>query len=343
MLNFMKKAIFFAVAGLLLACSASPAQNGSDVAARVGSRTITVKELDERWLAMDPGEQTETVQKLYDGRRNALESLIADTLLAEAAKTKGLSPEAFVESEIAKRATRVTDADVVAFYQANQSEMEGRTLETMAPAITRYLTQQQESAARIALVNELRKAGPAVRLLLETPRFTVNVADSDPSLGNAKAPVTLVEFSDFQCPFCLRVAPTLKQIRAKYGDNVRIVWKDFPLTQIHPQAFKASEAGHCAAEQGKFWEFHDRVYANQQAMQPDDLKKYAAAVGVDAEKFNACVAKSKHAEVVRNGVAEGTRLGINSTPTVFINGRRVSGAQPYEVFAGIIDEELSRK
>jgi protein-disulfide isomerase len=138
------------------------------------------------------------------------------------------------------------------------------------------------------------------------------------------------------------VAPTLKQIRAKYGDKVRIVWKDFPLTQIHPQAFKAGEAGHCAAEQGKFWEFHDAVYANQQAMQPEDLKRHAANVGVDAAKFNACLDTSKHAEIVRNGVAEGTRLGIDSTPTVFINGRRVSGAQPYEVFAGIIDEELSR-
>lgn len=339
----MKKAAFFAIAGLLLACSPSPAQSGSDVAARVGSRDITVKELDERWRAVDAGEQTETIQKLYDGRRNALESIIADMLLADAAKGKGLSPEAYVQSEIVRRVKPVTDADVVAFYQANQGQMEGRPLETMAPAISRYLTEQQEGAARIALINELRTTGPSVRVMLETPRFEVAVSDTDPSLGDARAPVTLVEFSDFQCPYCLRVSPTLKQIHAKYGDKVRIVWKDFPLTQIHPQAFKASEAGHCAAEQGKFWEFHDLVFANQQAMEPDDLKKYAAAVGVEAGRFNACLDLSKHAEVVRNGVAEGTRLGINSTPTVFINGRRVAGAQPYEVFAGIIDEELSRK
>ncbi len=339
----MKKAVFFAIAGLLLACSSSPAQSGSDVAARVGGRTITVKELDERWRAADPGEQTETIQKLYDGRRNALESIIADVLLAEAAKTKGLSPEAYVQSEIVKRVKPVTDADVVTFYQANQGQMEGRSVETMAPAISRYLTEQQEGAARIALINELRKGGPSVSVMLETPRFEVPVSDTDPAIGSAKAPVTLIEFSDFQCPFCLRVTPTLKKIQSTYGDKVRIVWKDFPLTQIHPQAFKAGEAGQCAAEQGKFWEFHDQVFANQQALLPDDLKKYAAGVGVDAARFNACLDMSKHAEVVRNGVAEGTRLGINSTPTVFINGRRVSGAQPYEVFAGIIDEELSRK
>ena len=342
MITLMKKAACFAIAGFLLACSSS-AQNGSDVAAQVGDRAITVKELDEWWRKADPGEQTETIQKLYDGRRNALEGIIAEMLLAEAAKGKGLSPEAYVQSEVVKRVKPVTDADVVAFYQANQAQMEGQPLEAMAPAIARYLTEQQEGAARLALINELRKDGPAVRLMLETPRFDVPVAESDPSLGSDNAPVTLIEFSDFQCPFCLRVAPTLKQIRAKYGDKVRIVWKDFPLTQIHPQAFKAGEAGHCAAEQGKFWEFHDAVYANQQAMQPDDLKRYAANVGVDAAKFNACLDTSKHAERVRTGVAEGTRLGIDSTPTVFINGRRVSGAQPYEVFAGIIDEELSRK
>lgn len=342
MITLMRKALCFSLAGLLLACS-SAAQNGSDVAARVGDRAITVKELDDWWRKADPGEQTETIQKLYDGRRNALEGIIAEMLLAEAAKGKGLSPEAYVQSEIAKRVKPVTDADVVAFYQANQAQMEGQPLAAMAPAINRYLTEQQEGAARLALINELRKDGPSVRLMLETPRYEVQVSDSDPALGSANAPVTLIEFSDFQCPFCLRVAPTLKQIRAKYGDKVRIVWKDFPLTQIHPEAFKAGEAGHCAAEQGKFWEFHDAVYANQQAMQPDDLKRYAANVGVDAAKFNACLDTSKHAEIVRNGVVEGTRLGIDSTPTVFINGRRVSGAQPYEVFAGIIDEELSRK
>ena len=342
MLTFMKKALFFSICAILIACSSAPAQNAGDVAARVGDRAITVKELDDKWRDTDPTEQSETIQKLYDGRRNALELIIADQLLTEAAKSRGLSPEAYVESELSKRVKPVTDAEVVSFYQQNQNQMEGRSLEAMAPAISRFLTQQQEQAARAALITELRKAGPSVRVMLETPRFEIELADSDPSLGNAKAPVTLVEFSDFQCPFCLRVAPTLRKIRATYGDKVRIVWKDLPLTQIHPQAFKAGEAGQCAAEQGKFWEFHDQVFANQQAMMPDDLKRYAAGVGVDATKFNSCLDSSKHAEVIRNGVAQGTRLGVNSTPTVFVNGRRVSGAQPYEVFAGIIDEELSK-
>jgi protein-disulfide isomerase len=343
MISSVKKAILFGIAGVLLACSSAPAQSGSDVAARVGDRAITVKELDDRWRAVDAADQTETIQRLYDGRRNALEAIVADMLLADAAKARGLSAAAYVQSEISKRVTPVTDADVVSFYQSNQNQMEGRSLDAMAPAITRFLTEQQEQAARLALINELRKAGPAVRVMMESPRFEVTLTDADPSLGNPTAPVTIVEFSDFQCPFCLSVVPTLKKIRDVYGDKVRLVWKDFPLTQIHPQAFKAGEAGHCAAEQGKFWEFHDQVFANQQAMQPEDLKRYAAGVGIDAERFTACLDTSKHAEIVRDGVAQGTRLGVNSTPTVFVNGRRVSGAQPYEVFAGVIDEELARK
>jgi protein-disulfide isomerase len=154
--------------------------------------------------------------------------------------------------------------------------------------------------------------------------------------------VTLVEFSDFQCPFCARVMPTLKKVKETYGDRVRIVWKDFPLTSIHPQAFKAAEAGQCAREQGKFWELHDVLFANQQALQPEELKKHAAAIGLDLGKFNACFDASKYGERVQQQMQAGTQLGVSSTPSTFINGRLVSGAQPYEVFAGIIEEELAR-
>ena len=189
---------------------------------------------------------------------------------------------------------------------------------------------------------ELRKAGPAVRVLFDAPRQHIAVSPEDPAEGPASAPVTLVEFSDFQCPFCQRVMPTLKQIQQKYGDKVRIVWKDFPLTQIHPQAFDAAVAGNCAREQGKFWELHDRMFPNQQALQPEFLKRYAADAGLDAAKFNACLDSSKYQQKVQDAIDAGTKLGVSSTPTVFINGRVVSGAQPFEVFASVIDEELAR-
>jgi protein-disulfide isomerase len=337
----MRNLFFLTVVVSSIACSSATAQQPEN-AARVGNRTITTKELDDRWRSDDPASQADATQKLYEGRRAALDAIIADMLLTEAAKKKNMTAEAYELDEVGKRVKPVTDAEVVSFFQANANQMQGRPLEVMAPAINRYLTEQRRVEARQALITELRKAGPEVRVLIDAPRRDVQVESTDPSLGRASAPVTLIEFSDFQCPFCQRVAPTLKKLRETYGDKVRIVWKDFPLTQIHPQAFKAGEAAHCAGDQGKYWEYHDRLFANQGQLQPDELKQHATALGLDAAAFNACLDSSKYGERVRDGVAQGTRLGVNSTPTIYINGRVLSGAQPYETFVSVIDEELSR-
>jgi protein-disulfide isomerase len=331
-----------------LACSA-PAQQqpgaspgSGDAAARIGNRTVTMKEVEERWRENNPVAHAQATQALYDGRKAALDAIVADMLIEQAAKAQGSTPEQYTEAEVAKRMKPVTEADVAAFFQENQNQMQGRGLPAMAPAIRRFLEDQQRAAAHQGLVAELRKKGPEISVLFDAPRQQVAVAADDAALGGANAPVTLVEFSDFQCPFCQRVSPTLKQLRQTYGDKIRIVWKDFPLTAIHPEAFKAAEAGNCAREQGKFWEYHDRLFANQQTLQPEALKTHAAAAGLDAAKFNACLDSSKYRDRVQEHVAAGTRLGINSTPAVFINGRQVTGAQPYEVFAGVIDEELAR-
>ncbi len=343
----------FATCALLvaLACSTPaqqrpaagvPSAGGTDVAARVGDRTITMSEVDERWQKNQPASRAQAMQQLYDGRRQALEEMVAEMLIAEAAKGKGLDPEKFTEAEVARRMQPVTEGQVISFYQENQAQMQGRSVASMTPAIRRHLEEQQRTTAHRALVDDLRKAGPRVDMVLDAPRYEVAVAADDPSLGAASAPVTVVEFSDFQCPFCQRVAPTLKRLRDAYGDRIRVVWKDYPLTSIHPQAFKAAEAGQCAREQGKFWEYHDRLFANQQALQPEFLKTYATDLGLDPAKFNACLDTAKYAERVQEHMGVGTSLGVSSTPSVFINGRLVSGAHPYETFAAIIDEELQR-
>jgi protein-disulfide isomerase len=329
---------------LALACSA-PAQQtsgGTDPAARFGDRTITVKELDEHWQKAAPGPHAQALQAMYDGRKDALDEIIADTLIGQAAKAKGVTAEQYMQAEVGKRLKPVTDADIVTFFEQNQAQMQGRPLADVGPAIRKYLDDQQRSNAQQAIIAELRQAGPQIRLLLDAPRSQVNIGADDASAGPANAPVTIIEFSDFQCPFCQRVMPTLKQVRAKYGDKVRVVWKDFPLTSIHPQAFKAAEAGNCAREQGKFWEYHDRLFTNQQALQPEFLKKYAADAGLDAAKFNACLDTAKYSDRVQEQMGVGTGLGVASTPSLFINGRLIAGAQPYETFVSIIDEELER-
>jgi protein-disulfide isomerase len=347
MIRSMLRALLCTAALTLLACSSAPAQQPSaqgpgDVAARIGDRTITVRELDERWKQDDPAQNAEVTQSIYDGRRAALEAIIADSLLAEAAKSSGMSADGYLEAEIGKRIKPVTDAEVSTFFSANQSQMQGRGLDVMAPAINRYLTDQRRAQARDAILSELRAKGPAIRVALEVPRVNVAISADNPGWGNASAAVTIIEFSDYQCPFCQRVEPTLKRLRATYGDKIRFVWKDFPLTQIHPQAFKASEAAHCAGDQGKYWELHDVLFNKQQELQLDDLKRHAIELGLNTATFNECLDSSKYGERVRDGLSEGSQLGVNSTPTIFINGRRLSGAQPYEVFAAVIDEELAR-
>lgn len=329
--------------GLLisLACS-SQAQQQADVAARVGERAITVKELDERWQKEEPAQKAQAEQAIYDGRRGALDAIIADMLVEQAAKAKGVTADAFVQAEIARRAKPVNDTDVRNFYVQNSERMQGRTFEQMSAAIQRYLQDQAQNTAKEDLVAELKKSGPAIRVLMDSPRTALTINPDDPSEGKADAPVTVVEFSDFQCPFCQRVWPTLKQLRMKYGDRMRLVWKDFPLTQIHPQAFVAAQAGNCAREQGKFWEYHDKLFGNQAALQPANLKQYAADVGLDTAKFSQCLDSSKYEARVQTALGVGGQLGITSTPTIFVNGRMINGAQPIEVFQGVIDEELSR-
>ena len=330
---------------LLVACGARAQQTSADaedVAARVGNRVITVEELDRRWAEVNPGEQAEAQRALYEGRRVALDGILAQEFLEAAAEASGVSLEQLLQDQTAARVREVTDAEVVAFFNANRNGMQGRPLEGMRTAIRRFLEEQQVADAQQAFIDELRAAGPPVDVLLEVPRLQVALSAADPVIGNPDAPVTIVEFSDFQCPFCAAARPTLEQLQQDYGDDVRLVWKDFPLTQIHPEAFRAAEAAQCAFEQDRFWEYHDQLFGNQAALDDESLKGYAAAIGLEAQAFDTCLVSSRHADRVRAGIDEGTLLGVTSTPTVLINGRFISGAQPYEVFAAMVDEELER-
>jgi protein-disulfide isomerase len=337
---------------LALACSA-PAQQApstqstaapsdSDVAAQIGDRTITVGELDDRWQQTDPGTRSQAIQQIYDGRKNALDAIVAEILIAQASAAQDIEPEAFTSAGVTRLTEPVIDGQVLAFFQANQAQMQGRGMDVMSPLIREYLDEQGRVAAFEMLIAELRAEGPPYRLVLDTPRQQMNLSPDDPTQGSADAPVTLVEYSDFQCPFCAQVVPTLKRVQQTYGDKVRIVWKNFPLTAIHPQAFGAAQAGRCAQEQGMFWELHDVLFANQQALQPEALKTHALAAGLDPAAFDACLDSGQHADAVQAQMDIAMALGVVSTPAVFVNGRLVSGAQPFDAFAKIIDEELER-
>ncbi len=176
----------------------------------------------------------------------------------------------------------------------------------------------------------------------EPPQVDVSklVKADDPQLGPKDAKVTIVEFSDYECPFCGRYyRDTYKGLKEKYGDKVRFVFKDFPLP-FHQKAQKASEAAHCAGEQGKYWEYHDVLFENQRNLSEEELKGYARKLNLDGVKFDACLGSERFASKVRDGLNAGRSVGVSGTPTFFINGRRLVGAQPSVAFERIIDEEL---
>jgi len=321
----------------------APPANPDQVVAEVAGKPITLKDVDAKWEEFDAAERARIVQAMYQNRRNMIELLVGDQLIANAAKAAGQSVDAFVEAEGAKRLPAVSEADIAQFYEQNKDRAQGRTLDQLRLEIKPYLEGRRRQQARAMLVDELKaKSGANVKVMLDPPRYVVPTTAADPVRGNAAAPVTIVEFSDYQCPFCARVNPTLARIRETYGDRVKIVFKDYPLPN-HPQAPKAAEAARCAGEQNKYWEMHDAMFANQRALEVPSLKQTARAIGLNGASFDQCLDSGKWQETVRAGNALGDEMGVNSTPTLYVNGRVVLGAMPFDNFKVIIDEELSRK
>jgi len=171
----------------------------------------------------------------------------------------------------------------------------------------------------------------------------IQIGDNENIRGAANAKVTIVEYSDFECPFCNRVTPTIKQILDEYGDDVRVVYRHFPLNSIHPYAQKSAEASECAADQGKFWEFHDLIFADQAGLKggDDQLKAWAAELGLNAGDFASCLDSGEKKGRVDSDQAGGAALGVTGTPGFFINGVNLSGAQPFSAFKTLIDQELA--
>ena len=164
----------------------------------------------------------------------------------------------------------------------------------------------------------------------------------DPVRGNPKAPVTLVLFSDFQCPFCSRIEPTLAQVEKTYGDKVKVVWKHQPLP-MHPNAIPAAIAAEAAREQGKFWEMHDRLFADQRDLNAATYERYASELGLDMPRFKAAVAANRGQDRIAADQALAGKVGVSGTPTLFVNGERVVGAVPFEQIKSVIDRQLARK
>jgi protein-disulfide isomerase len=345
--GWMRLTHFIAAGLLLTACSSTSAQptkrpSPTDVVATVGATSITLAQVDDKALEQSASSfgAMKLSQALYEARRSAVDELIATALMDQEAKTRGVDRAALVEKEITSKVPQVADAEVAAWYQANQSRVQGATIDQVRQPIRAFLLQERTQAARRQFVESLKNRTP-VRVMLEPPRQNVTAANGARK-GPATAPVQIVEFSDFQCPFCQRAHATVQQVLDTYGDRVQIVYRHFPLPN-HPNARPAAEASQCAAEQGKFWPYHDKLFASPSQLSEADLKKHATQLGLDASKFDACVDSHKYKAQVEADAQAGEEAGVNGTPAFFINGRLLSGAQPFEAFKRIIDDELSSK
>jgi predicted DsbA family dithiol-disulfide isomerase len=275
----------------------------------------------------------------YTIRRQALDDYIARLLIENEAARRGVTVAALTQTEIDAKVAPITEDQKRAVYESSRSRF-GSVSENQALAqIEANLKQGRLAEARRQFVGELR-ARAGVKILLAAPRANVD-ATRGPSKGSPTAPITIVEFSDFQCPFCQKVIDTLTKIEERYGDSIRLVFRDFPLA-MHPDAPKAAEAAACAHEQGQFWAMHDKLFAAQSNLRVPDLKRTARDLGLNGDAFDRCLDSGKFESQWQQNRAEGQKYGVSATPTFFINGRMVTGALPYEAFRAIVEEELAR-
>jgi len=346
--KLLQRAAITALLAATIACSgrdssksapgAAATPGGDTVVAKLNGSDIKASAL-ETWIKEDLYKREvadKPESEVYDLRAQAIESLIDERLLADAAKKGGKSPDDYQADQV-KALGPVTDDEVKAFFDENRSRLPpDATLEAFAARIRSHLESQRPEKVRA----ELRK-NAQVAVLMQPPR--VNVDATGPSKGPADAAVVLIEFSDYQCPFCKRAEPTVLEILQKYPTQVRLVYRHMPLDGLHPRARAAAIAAVCAEQQGKFWEYHDLLFANQQALADADLEKYAAQVHLDPAAFKTCRQDPATETRVNADATAARAAGLTGTPAFFVNGILVSGARPLEDFTRWIDQEIAAK
>jgi protein-disulfide isomerase len=332
-------ALVLPLAALAAAASTSAAppapSPAPDAVAVLDGQPVTLADLEE----IGSSHLTQLRNQEYNLKRQIMDEVIARRLVAKEAKTRGVSEEELIRLEVEAKVGPVSEEEQRQYYATNKGRFGNRPEADALAEIAAGLRGQRLRERRQQFANELRGKA-SLKVLLDPPRLKIEVGD-DPSKGPATAPVTIVEFSDFQCPYCSRVVPTLKKLEERYKDKIRIVFRDLPLT-IHAQAPKAAEAATCAHEQGKFWAMHDKLFENQATLDVENLKKKATELGLDMAAFNQCLDSGKHTAEWQKDAKDAEKYGVSSTPAFFINGRSLVGAVPEDQFVQVIDEELER-
>jgi protein-disulfide isomerase len=260
--------------------------------------------------------------------------MLNNRALEDAAGAEGLTTDEYLTQRMEARG-EISDEEIATFFEEHTDQMSGSSLEDAKDRIAQFLMTQRATE----LVAELRAQAGAV-VHLEPPRIEVDA--TGPSMGPDDAAVTIIEFSDFQCPYCQRVVPTLHQIMEKYPEQVRVVFRHLPLHRIHARAQAAAEASACADDQGKFWDYHDLVFQNNRQLADEDLERYATEAGLEMDDYRQCVADRKFQQEVEADANTAQSLGLSGTPAFFVNGIPLTGALPLDQFVSVIDGELAR-
>jgi protein-disulfide isomerase len=306
------------------------------VAAELQDAKVTVGELDERIK----GQLRQLNQQQYDLRRQVLDQMLGELLLKREASDRKISVDELVRTEVDARVPAPTQAELEVFYARVKNQVNGQPLEAVRPRLEDFLRQRARERRLAEFRRELTKKQSA-KVLLTPPRFELSIPASAPALGPAGAPITIVEYTDYQCPFCQRAQETVDVMLERYGSKVRLVHRDYPL-DMHPHARPAAAAAHCAGDQGRFWEYRRSLLMQAGDLGDADLHSRAASLKLDTATFQACLASQRHDDEVQKSLVEGQALGVNGTPTFFINGRFVTGAPSVEAFADVIEDELNR-
>ncbi len=317
--------------------SAAAGAGDTTVVATLNGQDVTGSELREYIKESLYKSEIETKPdgEAFDARADALDGLLNERLIAQAAKQAGQTPEGYVEAQVLALGP-VSDIEIKQFFDENVSRLPpGATLDDeLAPRIKAHLESQRAQQVTANL-----RSAAKIAVLMQPPR--TNIDATGPSRGPADAPVVIVAFSDYECPFCKRADPTVEAVLAKYPTQVRLVYRHLPLDALHPHARTSAIAAVCAEQQNKFWEYHTLLVQNQTALGDEQLVKYASGLGLDMTAFKACIASPQAAERVRVDAEAARLVGITGTPAFFINGILISGAQPIEAFQKWIDSELA--
>jgi protein-disulfide isomerase len=329
---FTKHTLIALGLGIAMGAFSIPAvgQNDSSVVAEIAGRKVTADELEQK----EAGKLLQAKYKYYLAQRDALEQFIDDQLLEMQAKKEGVTLDELFKRHVAVNVPEPTEDQLRFYYEGVQTD---ESYESARSHIIETVHQLRTKKARDAYIAELR-AQYGVVVELSQPSAHVEVGNAE-RLGSENAPVQIVEFADYECPYCQNVNEDLRKLREQFGDQVSLVYKDFPLP-MHPLAARAAEAARCAGAQGKFWEFHDALFQTKK-LHSSELKEEARTLKLDGARFDKCLDSGEQTAVVKKDSQEAQRLGLQGTPSFFIDGHFMSGSIGYERLRATVLQELS--